>query len=171
MFAVLVASRKTMTKVVSSSQVEMDIEMQVWNHRPLRGRNGRSARKKVKARKGGDAWILGTATNGRGSLPPPRQQNRSNESWSEAMEISELQLQSAGVAHWCMYETVVNQVFTAANVPHTRCLGWHDPSVKSSAHYEYQCVETTALHLYQTAILGCSSSGKWICCSGYPLVI
>ena len=22
-----------------------------------------------------------------------------------------------------MYETVVNQVFTAANVPHTRCLG------------------------------------------------
>ena len=46
MFAVLVASRKTMTKVVSSSQVEMDIEMQVWNHRPLRGRNGRSARKK-----------------------------------------------------------------------------------------------------------------------------
>ena len=55
------------------------------------------------------------------------------------MEISELQLQSAGVAHWCMYEMVVNQVFTAANVPHTRCLGWHDPSVKSSAHYEYQC--------------------------------
>lgn len=51
MFAVLVASRKTVTKVVSSSQVEMDIEMQVWNHRPLRGRNGRSARKKSESKK------------------------------------------------------------------------------------------------------------------------